>query len=174
MAREPVCGIAQILDVPGAGEQAFPERRGRDEQRRLVHPGSDAQAPGPSRGTDARRVPPVLPGADQVDGRPEQRPLGNRPRLQGGGQVGAAEPRDAAPQPHVTGWGVLGLQAAHAVERILDRQVCTLEQQLAGEHGPVELAGGDDAHRGIVPGRAGRTRCYGRDWPATNRCMSAV
>ena len=65
-------------------------------------------------------------------------------------EVVALEAREARPQPDVHRRRVLRLQAAHALEHARRCEVAALEQQLAGEQRPVEVALAEDAlrHRG--------------------------
>ena len=52
----------------------------------------------------------------------------------------AFEIRDARPQAHVDRGRVLRLQEAHSLQSPRDRHARPLEEQLAGEQGPVQLA----------------------------------
>jgi hypothetical protein len=52
--------------------------------------------------------------------------------LQRPGQVIALEPGDPGPQPDISGRGVLRLQPTDLLDRLDDRSLRALEQQLAG------------------------------------------
>jgi hypothetical protein len=55
------------------------------------------------------------------------------------GQVVPLESGQPTPEAHVGGVGDLSLQPGHPFEGLVDRQVRSLEQKLAGEHRSVQL-----------------------------------
>ena len=124
-------------------------------------PGPPLPAGGPD-GLGERRV---VGGRDDVDGDPEQGRLDRPPVLEGPGQVVTAEVAQPRPQADVRRRGVLGLEAGDLLQRLGEGVAGALEEELAGQQGPVELAGGEHAlghgrqsTRGPRPARRCRRR----------------
>ena len=79
-----------------------------------------------------------------MDGRPHDRPLHDAAPLQRPGERGPFEALEPRPEPDVHRRRVLRLDPADALERLRNRQPCTLEEQLAGKEGAVELSLGEN------------------------------
>src|SRR5712692_7584320 len=82
-------------------------------------------------------------------------------------KCGASEISQSRPQTDVAGRRVLRLQAADGLERARQRKWGSLEQQLAREQGPIELARGEDA-------LFQRTLSGGEEHPGPDRLRIAV
>ena len=91
-------------------------------------------------GADGRpaRVPQWQP-RDDVDRSAHQGALDQRTSLQRARQLLAPEALHPRPQPDVRGRGVLGLDAAHALDCARQRQPGAPEQQLPREQGAIQL-----------------------------------
>ena len=102
----------RLLSPAGrAGDERLPELRRPPPhltRGRLVDP----QLPFANSPPQACRVRPVLPRGDEVDGRPHQRPLDDRPAFERARQLFAAEVLEARPEPDVRVRRVLILDAS--------------------------------------------------------------
>jgi hypothetical protein len=94
---------------------------------------------------DADRGRPVIALRDEVDGGPHQGPLGDRSALERLVQLAALKALHPGPDADVHGWRVLRLQHADALDHPRKRAPHPLEEQLAGEQGPIQFGGGEDA-----------------------------
>src|SRR6185503_7739710 len=104
-------------------------------------------------------VGPVLAAGDHVDRRPHEGCLDDGPVLEPRGEVVAAEVAQPGPQPDIAGGRVLRLEAAHLLDRLWDRELRALEEQLSGEQGTVQGAPRQDRlghRRRIVAGMRAR------------------
>ncbi len=113
-------------------------------------PGPPVAAGAPD-GLGERRV---VGGRDDVDGDPQQGRLHRPPLLQRPGELLAAEVAQPRPEADIGRGGVLGLEPGDLLERGRDGEGRALEEQLAGEQGPVELAGREHTlghGRGVYP-----------------------
>ena len=134
----------ELLRRDWAREERRPELRRPPPhltRGRLVDP----QLPFANSPPQACRVRPVLPGGDEVDGRPHQRPLDDRSALESARQLLAAEALETRPQPDVRVRRVLVLDAAQALECAGNGQRRAFEEQLPGEQRPVQLPLGEHA-----------------------------
>jgi hypothetical protein len=75
-----------------------------------------------------------------VDRRPHEGGLDHAPVLERRGEVPTAEVAQPGPQPDVARRRVLRLEAAHLLDRLGDRQLHPLEEQLSGEQRAVVRA----------------------------------
>ena len=104
-------------------QQFFAGQPAPDGDRRLLVVGRRRRVAGgpqpqrPARLTDGQGERPVVGRRHQVDRHPHERPLDDRPLLEQPGEVVAAEPLDPRPQADVHRRRVLGLQAAHQLQR---------------------------------------------------------
>ena len=88
---------------------------------------------------------PVVRSRDQVDGAAHQRRLHRLAPFQGPGQGSALEGTQAREQSHVARGRVLGLEPGDALQGPGQRHRGALQEQLAGQHRPVQLAGREHA-----------------------------
>jgi hypothetical protein len=122
------------LHRPGA--QCLPKLlRGLDRRRSFGGPEPHRA----SRLADRERERPVVGARDEVDRGSHERALDHRALVQRLGERVTAEVRDPGPQPDVHRRRVLGLQRAHRVERVRDRERPPFEQPLARQQRAVEL-----------------------------------
>ena len=77
-----------------------------------------------------------------------KRPLGDRSPLERLVQLAALKGLDPGPKADVHGWRVLRLEHAHALEHLGKRALHPLEEQLAGEQGPIQFGFAQDARIG--------------------------
>jgi hypothetical protein len=82
-----------------------------------------------------------------VDRRAHERALDDRALLERAGQRVALEALQTGPQADVHRRRVLRLESGDELQRARDRDARALEQQLAGEQRPVELAAAERADR---------------------------
>ena len=68
--------------------------------------------------------------------------------LERGGEIGPRETFDSRPQPDVRRRRVLGLKPADALEDGRDGRPCACEELLSREHGPLQLAPGEQPDSG--------------------------
>jgi hypothetical protein len=151
----------QLADLGGghrlAGHPLPQPAGGRGQRTRAAGRFARAQHPAPARLADGDGERPPIRRGDEVDGDPQERALRDAAPLERPIQLIPLEALEPRPQPHVHRRRVLRLDPAHALERLRNARAAALEQQLAREQRPVELALGEDAGRHRAAARPARS-----------------
>ena len=135
----------QLLDLLPAGSgpargRREPRAASRSSRARARRGASRSHQLALARSSIAERERPVVAARDEVDRGPHQRRLDDRPPLERARECVALEPVQPRPQADVHRGRVLRLDPADPLERPRDRRPRPLQQVLAGEEGPVQVA----------------------------------